>query len=157
MRRQFTRISAISALGFATALVAAALCGNVYAQNEPSGVAPADTAAFGQQNHGNVMCTASVNSDGSVAGGESVDKTINTRVAVGNYAVKFKAPCNGNIRVNAGWARWTQVDTLQFGTINGYCTTADLGSTAGVGGIFVDCYGPGGVRTDTSFNLFVAR
>jgi hypothetical protein len=157
MRRQFTRISAISALGFATALVAASLCGNVYAQNGPSGVAPADTAAFGQQNHGNVMCTASVNSDGSVAGGESVIKTSITRVGVGEYNVKFNPPCNGNIKVSNGWARWTQVDTLAFGTINGYCTTADLFVTSGVGGVWVSCFAPSGAQQDTSFNLFVAR
>lgn len=158
MRNKFKMIRAISAVGFVAALMAAPFCGIVYAQNaDPGGVVPADVAAFGQQNRGVVLCTASINSDGSVAGGFGVDKTVATRGGVGFYRVQFKAPCGGNIQVNRGWARWVQVDTLTFGTNNGYCTTADLASTLGVGGVFVNCLGPGGTNQDTSFNLFVAR
>ena len=149
------RFAMIGTLGFAAAL----LCGNVYAQNNaPSGVAPADVAAFGQGNRGAVLCTAAINSDGSVAGGAGVDK-INTihEAGVGQYGVVFKAPCGGNIRVNNGWARWTQVDTLQFGTTNGTCTTADLGLTIGVGGIWVNCFDNVGALADRSFSIFVAR
>ena len=149
------RFAMIGVLGFAAAL----LCGNVYAQNNaPSGVAPADVAAFSQANRGVVMCTAAINSDGSVAGGFGVDK-INTihEGGVGTYGVVFKAPCGGNIRVNNGWARSVQVDTLQFGTINGYCTTADRAATAGVGSVWVSCFGATGVQQDTSFTLTVTR
>lgn len=156
MKKQFTRISA---LGFATALTAAFLCGNVYAGDNagPGGVTTQDTAAFSPANHGQVLCTAFINSNGSVAGGQDVNKAINTRIGVGTYNVKFTGPCSGNIRVNNGWARWTQVDTLQFGTTNGHCTTADLAATSGVGAIWVNCFSNTGAPADRSFSIFVAR
>ena len=154
MKKQVIRISA---LGFATVLTAAFLCGNVYAQNEGPGVGTHDTGPFGPKNHGQVLCTGFINSTGSVAGGQDVNTTINTRIGVGTYNVKFTGPCGGNIRVNNGWARWTQVDTLGFGTINGSCTTADLAATAGVGGIWVNCFNSTGAPADRSFSIFVAR
>ena len=154
MKKQFTMIGAV---GFATALTAASFCGTAYAENEAPGVAPSDTGVFIPLNRGSVLCVGSINSNGTVAGGQNVNKAINTRIGLGIYNVKFTGPCSGNIRVNNGWARWTQVDTLQFGTINGFCTTADLGATAGVGGIWVNCFSSAGAPADRSFNIFVAR
>ena len=144
----------VSALGFATFVAAALLCGNVYAANE-GGVQAADVAAFSAQNHGQVLCTAFVNSNGSRAGGTHVTTT--SKVGVGQYNVRFSGPCSGNIRINNGWARWVQPDTLQFGTTDGHCTTADLAATGGVGGIWVSCFNGAGAQADRSFSLFVAR
>ena len=146
----------VSALGFAAVLTAALLCGNAYAQNN-GGVTPQDTTPFTPQNHGQVLCTAFINSTGQVAGGQDVNRAINTRIGVGTYNVRFTGPCSGNIRVSNGWARWTQVDTLQFGTTTGHCTTADLAATGGVGAIWVNCFNSAGALADRSFSLFVAR
>ena len=153
MKKQYTMISA---LGFAAALTAATFGGNVYAQDN-GGPVPFDTGSFSALNRGSVLCVGSINSDGSVPGGQNVNKAINTRIGVGTYNVKFTGPCSGNIRVNNGWARWTQVDTLQFGTTNGYCTTADLAATLGVGAVWVNCFSSAGALADRSFNIFVAR
>jgi len=127
-----------------------------YAANEGPGPA-GDVAAFSASNRGSVLCVASINSTGSVAGGTNVNKAINTRIGVGVYNVRFSGICGGNIRVNNGWARWVQVDTLAFGTTDGTCTTADLAATGGSGGIWVDCFDRLGNHADRSFNLFVAR
>ena len=148
------RLRRISALGFATVLTAAFVCGNAYAQNE-GGVTTQDVGAFSPRNHGQVLCTAFINSNGTRAGGQDVLSS--TRIGVGVYNVRFTGPCSGNIRVNNGWARWTQVDTLQFGTTTGHCTTADLAATGGVGAIWVNCYSNTGAPADRSFSLFVAR
>ena len=149
------RLRRISALGFAAVLTAAFVCGNVYAANEGTGVEGQDVGAFSPRNHGQVLCTAFINSNGTRAGGQDVLSS--TRIGVGTYNVRFTGPCSGNIRVNNGWARWTQVDTLQFGTTTGHCTTADLAATGGVGAIWVNCFSSTGALADRSFSLFVAR
>ncbi len=151
------RFAMIGTLSFAAALMAAPFSGTVYAENDGATVAPADVLPFGAHNGGAVLCTAAINSDGSVAGGRSVNKTKTSHPALGVYNVYFDAPCAGNIRVNNGWARWTQVDTLQFGTTSGSCHTADLAATVGVGAVWVNCEDEAGARADRSFTLFVAR
>lgn len=108
-------------------------------------------------NHGQVLCTAAINSDGTVAGGQHVKLAGTSRLGgagVGNYQVEFFAPCT-NIVASRGWARWVQADTLATGTTIGYCTTADRAGN--INAVFVTCRDAAGVALDTSFFLFVAR
>lgn len=104
---------------------------------------------------GQVLCTAAVNSNGTIPGCFSCNRNISSRLGVGTYQVGFGGICE-NITAARGWSRWLQVDTLTFGSIFGVsCTTADR---AGVpNAVFVQCVNHAGALTDTSFFLFVAR
>lgn len=118
------------------------------------GVVAADLPVGGaSSNSGQVLCTAAVNSDGTIAGNNKVSSV--THLGVGQYEVIFKSPCT-SITAAKGWSRWVQPDTLTTGAVTpGFaCTTADRAGNAN--GVFVYC-GLNGVATDTSFFLFVAR
>jgi hypothetical protein len=102
------------------------------------------------------MCTAAINSDGTVAGGFGVNQTPTGTIKLGTgiYQVVFTVPCT-NITAARGWARIVQVDTLTAGSIgNVQCTTADRAGNAN--GVFVNCTNSTG-PVDTSFFLFVLR
>ena len=64
------------------------------------------------------MCTAAINSDGSIASGDHVVKATTLHLATGEYQVGFAYPC-GAPTANNGWMRIAQVDTLTTGTIVG--------------------------------------
>jgi hypothetical protein len=123
-----------------------------------NGVSSSDVGAGSLgTNFGNAVCTAAINSTGTVAGGASVNKSTaqTRRVGTGLYEVDFLAPCS-NVTAKAGFARYVQVDTLQIGTAAPViCTTADrVGDTSSV---WVACYDVGGVARNTSFFLTVTR
>ena len=124
------------------------------AENDNGGFMPQDVVAGSlQDNRGNILCTAAVNSDGTKAGGTTVQST--SRVGVGTYNVVFKAPCT-SITAARGWARWVQPDTLQIGTLPAIsCTTADL--SVNPNGVWINCYDGAGSPADTSLFLFMAR
>lgn len=105
-------------------------------------------------NQGQVLCTAAVNSTGTLAGG--VNATSATLLTTGEYQVVFGGPCGADVRAISGWARWVQVDTLTTGSIADVsCTTADrLGV---INGIWVECTNSAGTLVNTSFFLAVAR
>lgn len=130
--------------------------GNAFADDN-GGRAPAVPVGSLAANHGQVLCTAGINADGTVGGGLHVlrDPTKTFKLSTGNYQVLFGVPCN-NITAAKGWARWLQVDTLTTGSIFGVsCTTADRAGA--INGVFVQCVNHAGALTDTSFFLFVAR
>lgn len=122
-------------------------------QND-SGYAPSDAPAGSlQDNRGNLLCTAAINSTGTKAGGNTV--AASTRLGLGTYQVTFKAPCTSVTAAN-GWMRVVQVDTLTTGSLPSIkCTTADR---AGVpNAVWVACYNSAGAPADTSFFLFLLR
>lgn len=118
---------------------------------------------------GQVLCTAAINSDGTVAGGLHVTNNPlgstgrATGEPVGRYQVQFgSTACGGadpaGITAARGFWRWVQPDTLQIGTLNPpvICSTADRASD--VHAVWVECRAAGtGDLTDASFMLFLAR
>jgi hypothetical protein len=103
------------------------------------------------------LCTAAINSDGTVAGGQFVNKNPaeTRRISPGTYEVDFRNPCN-NITAARGWARYVQPDTLQIGFLPPrICTTADRAGDAS--SVYIECYDTNGVLTDTSFFLTITR
>lgn len=115
------------------------------------------TAGSLQPTHGSSLCTAAINSTGTIASGMHVLPAQTRRVGVGAYQVTFAAgsPC-APATAASGHSRWVQIDTLTIGShAAGSCTTADR---AGIpNGVWVQCYSATGIAKDTSFFLFVAR
>lgn len=151
----FTKIGLISTAG-ALAFSAAAWAGP-----NDGGAAPVPADATGAllPNYGHIMCTAAINSTGTVAGGflvnRDVTKTGKVTGFTGAYQVSFAYPCV-NITAARGWSRFVQVDTLATGQINGVsCTTADR--SGDVNGVFVQCTDGTGNPVDTSFFLNVMK
>jgi hypothetical protein len=72
----------------------------------------------------------------------------------GAYKVGFTKPCKNILALN-GWSRWVQADTLETGSEEVFCTTADRIGDANA--VFVLCLDASGAPTDASFFLFVAR
>lgn len=143
--------------GAALAFSSAALADN---NGGSGGVTRYDAAANSiADSHGQVMCTAAINSDGTVGGGQGVSANIGQtyHVGVGQYQVGF-ATSSGcrNITAANGFFRWVQVDTLTYGSAAPVsCSTADRYGNAQA--VFVQCVNGAGALTDTSFMLFVAR
>ncbi len=105
-------------------------------------------------NHGQVLCTAAVNSTGTLAGGQDVASA--TLLLTGEYQVVFGGACASDVRAVSGWARWVQVDTLTTGSIADVsCTTADRAGV--INGVWVECTNSAGTLVNTSFFLAVAR
>ncbi len=105
---------------------------------------------------GAVLCTAAVNSTGTLAGKFGAKSV--THLGTGLYQVEFAGgACGANVQAVKGHMRWLQVDTLTTGSITGgvRCTTADRVGV--VSAIFVECEDAGGTAVDTSFFLFIAR
>lgn len=129
------------------------LSGVSFAAND-DGVAPLNISSA-VATRGQVLCTAAVNSTGSIPGCFSCNKLQSSRLSLGNYQVAFTGICE-NITAARGWSRWLQVDTLATGAIFGVsCTTADRAGNPNA--VFVQCVNSAGALTDTSFFLFVAR
>lgn len=142
----------VSALGGALLLSAsfAALAdnndGGPVAQN-----APVDSLAGNQSAP---MCTAAINSDGTIASPVAALASA-ANLGGGTYEVVFKGACT-NITAARGWARFVQVDTLTTGSIGDVkCTTADRAGKPN--GVWVNCTNGSGVGTPTSFFLMVTR
>lgn len=129
-----------------------------FADNNGGEFAPADAAVGSlKANFGNAVCTAAINSTGTVAGGASVNLNAaqTQRISAGTYEVDFKNPCQ-DVRAASGFARYVQVDTLTFGSAPPItCTTADR--AADISSIWVQCWDQTGALADTSFFLTVTR
>ena len=111
-----------------------------------------------------VFFTATINSNGTVAGCFGCIAAKTTRLAAGRYVVEF----GQNVQAINGWSRWVQPDTLQTGFVGlatnpgAWCNTADrVGDSSAV---YINCQHSGGPGSqgdaaffDTSFFLFVAR
>lgn len=123
--------------------------------NQGEGTSLTDAAGL-PANLGQVVCTADVNSDGTVAGGLHAAKAKSLHISTGQYQVGFNKPCL-DIRAANGYARWLQVDTLSTGTISGgvSCTTADRYEVPSA--VWVNCTDSSGALVDTSFFLFIAH
>jgi hypothetical protein len=107
-----------------------------------------------QPNGGSTLCTAAVNSTGTLAGGFRVAST--AAFGPGNYEVIFRAPCT-NITAARGWMHFVQAHTLTTGTIapGTSCTAADRAGNPN--GVFVQCSDSTGTPAATSFMLQVSR
>jgi hypothetical protein len=113
---------------------------------------------------GHFVCTAAINSDGSIAtdltGQNShIDPATTLKgpdsVPNGTYQVGFKAPC-GNVQIANGWFRVVQPDTLTIGTLPPrYCYVADRFGVPNA--LWIQCFNSGGVLKDTSFTVSVSR
>ena len=137
------------ALSLSTALFSIAAMGQ-----EENGPTDLDLAKV-TKSVGQVLCTAAVNSTGTLAGKFGAKSA--THLATGQYQVTFGGgACGANVQAKTGHMRWVQVDTLTAGSISHVrCTTADRAGD--VAAVYVLCEGVGGVLEDTSFFLFVAR
>jgi len=99
---------------------------------------------------GEVVMTAAINSDGTVAKCYGCKTATTLHLGTGEYQVGF----TGSVKASTGVARWVMPDTLQAGTLSTWCDTADR---SGVGSaIWVNCQNASG-PVDTSFFLFVAK
>jgi hypothetical protein len=125
------------------------------ADNGPGGEAGSEVLLT-TPTRGQVLCTAAINLDGSVAQcfNCSKDPTKTLRLGPGVYQVTFQGICD-RAEADKGWSRWVQMDTLTTGTSEGSCTTADR---AGVPtAVWVDCRDSAGAPADRSFFLFLAK
>lgn len=114
-------------------------------------------------NQGHFICTAAINATGTIASrlaGSYVSSAVLSsggtgRISIGTYQVGFVAPCN-NVQIAKGWMRVVQSDTLGTGSQPpGYCTVADRSTF--VNALFIQCFNPTGILTDTSFTVSVSR
>ena len=108
-------------------------------------------------NSGHCICTAAINSDGTVAGGHRVNPNPaeTQRLYTGNYEVDFKKPCL-DVRAKLGYMRILQVDTLTTGVTDPvFCTTADRAGD--YSSVYVICFDADGNEADTSFFLMITR
>jgi hypothetical protein len=154
MKLASTVIASSLLLGMAIGLFpgAASAIDNNTVANPPitSGLAP---------NQGHVLCTAAINSNGTIATKLSVnsciDPTKTIKLGIGTYVVAFTPPCS-NIQIANGWFRLVQRDTLTTGTLPaGSCTVADRGDVPSA--LFIQCYDQRGNLSNTSFTVSVSR
>lgn len=153
------RLNSVHQIALTAFLAAILPVSAAFADNNGGEVAPMDAAVGSlRANFGNAVCTAAINSDGTVAGGASVNTNAleTQRLGAGTYEVDFKIPCN-DVRAISGFARHVQVDTLQAGSAPPIvCTTADRGGD--ISSVWVQCYSvTTGLGADTSFFLTVTR
>jgi hypothetical protein len=109
-------------------------------------------------NQGHFLCTAAINSTGTVAtalAGSHIDSAHTFLIVTGQYQVAFLAPC-GNVQAVNGWMRVVEPDTLTTGTTGPiYCTVADrFGVTNAV---FIECFNNAGALTNSSFTISASR
>jgi hypothetical protein len=121
-------------------------------------VAPDLAVGSGALNAGRILCTAAINTNGSIAttlAGSFIDP-VNTHIlGTGVYQVAFKGPCS-NIQSINGWFRLIQPDTLTTGSLPARsCTVADRAGL--VSGLFIVCFNSAGLLTNTSFTVSVSR
>ena len=122
-----------------------------------AGAVAAEAVSLTNATRGQVLCTAAINSDGSVANCYSCVKDVSKtfKVATGQYQVTFQGICD-YAQASKGWSRWVQVDTLSTGTITGVsCSTADRVGTTNA--VWVNCFNGTGADVDASFFLFLAK
>ncbi|MGO9740955.1 MAG: hypothetical protein ACLPN5_05480 [Roseiarcus sp.] len=131
-----------------------AIAGSAYAGDNGAAVKPLTGTLSADTGH--FICTAAINADGSIAGGEHVATVTTIHLATGQYQVGFNSPCV-NVTAANGFMRVAQVDTLSTGSIsNVSCTTADRSGVTNA--VWVACFAnSNGAATDTSFMLLVAR
>lgn len=137
------------------------------ADNNGGGLGTQD-AAVGSlaPNQGHFICTAAINSAGSIAGGNFVNVVTadsgtlggTRKLSLGTYSVGFVGPC-GNVQSKNGWFRVVQPDRLSAGPLPPrICTVSDrfLGAPTNV--ILIQCFnGATGALADTSFTISVSR
>jgi hypothetical protein len=109
-------------------------------------------------NQGHFLCTAAINSNGTIATrlvGSFINPGTTARLSLGTYQVGFNGPC-ANVQIANGWFRVIQPDTLTTGTLPARsCTVADR---AGVpSALFIQCFSNTGALVDTSFTVSVSR
>ena len=113
-----------------------------------------------EPNHGHFLCSAAINGNGTVASkiaGSYIEPSTTLKIPgmAGTYQVGFKAPCS-DIRIQNGYFRIVQADTLTFGTMpHRACTVADRAGVASA--IWVQCYDANGNLADTDFTISVSR
>jgi hypothetical protein len=110
-------------------------------------------------NNGQVLCTAAINTDGTIATQAPAASYINPaktiKLSTGQYQVGFIVPCNNIVLAN-GWFRVVQPDTLESGALapGSSCTVADRSGEPSAP--FIRC-AVGTTETDMSFTVQVSR
>ena len=106
-------------------------------------------------NNGHAICTAAVNSDGTLAGRNLANPATSSRIGAGQYQIGFQAAC-ADVRAVRGFMRIVTPDTLTTGSTGPrFCTAADRAGVTSA--IFVQCFNDAGVSTDTSFTIMAVR
>jgi hypothetical protein len=133
--------------------------GAASAVDNNTGAKPPNTSGLAP-NQGHILCTAAINSNGTIATKLSVansyiDPTNTIKLGIGTYVVAFAPPCS-NIQIANGWFRLVQRDTLTTGTLPaGSCIVADRGDVPSA--LFIQCYDQRGNLSNTSFTVSVSR
>jgi hypothetical protein len=132
--------------------------GAALAQDNNGGTKANATPGSLTPNQGHILCTAAINSDGTIATrltGSYINSANTKRLSTGTYQVAFNYPC-GNVQIVWGWFRLVQPDTLTDGTLPARsCIVADR---AGVpSALWIQCFSNTGALTDTSFTVSVSK
>lgn len=132
------------------------LMGSLAAHGSDNGGYAKDVAEGSlKSNHGMTLCTAAINSDGTVAGGQHVNKNDTARTSIGQYEVAFFKPCN-DVRASQGFMRIMQVDALDDTfVVPAVCSTADRNGNKAA--VYIFCSDLDGNPIDVSFFLHVSR
>jgi hypothetical protein len=106
-------------------------------------------------NQAHFICTAAINSTGTIAGGNFVDTAHTFKISTGRYQVGFLAPYP-NVQIKNGWFWVIQPDTLMGGTMPArFCEVADRDGVPSV--LFIECFDHNGIDANTSFTVSVSR
>jgi len=129
---------------------------NVAGANVPAGQSlsePLPDVTLQYETSGMVWRTAAINADGTIAScnGCAPSDTFHLGAAgTGFYQVGFGI----DVQANQGYSRWVQADTLQAGTTDAYCNTADRAGDATA--VWINCQNESG-PVDTPFFIYLAR
>jgi hypothetical protein len=143
-------------LGTAIGLVPGAAFAQSQDKPSSAAVSPAD-APVGSlaPNQAHFLCTAAINSTGTIAGGNFVDPARTFKLGTGRYQVGFLAPCP-NVQIANGWFRVIQPDTLNNSVMpDRSCYVADRFGVASA--LFIECFDHNGSDANTSFTVSVSR
>ena len=151
----------VKSVALAALMGAAFLPGAAFAGGNGSGPtgfdAPVNSLAA---NEGHILCTAAINSDGTVAtaggpGTSHVDVAHTLTLGAGEYQVAFLNPCS-NVTIKNGFFRIVQADVLTASSLptGTSCSVADRSGV--VNAVFVQC-DVLGTLTNTPFTISVSR
>ena len=151
----------VKSVALAALMGAAFLPGAAFAGDNGGGPTGLDVTVNSlAANEGHILCTAAINSTGSVAtaggpGTSHVDVVHTLSIGVGQYQVAFLNPCS-NVTIKNGFFRIVQTDTLSGGSVPAgtSCSVADRDGV--VNAVFVKC-DVLGTPTNTSFTISVSR
>jgi len=120
------------------------------ADKAANGPVPLTDQKFATKTRGQVVYTAAINADGTIAKCYGCVASKTEHISTGEYQVAFGAP----MTAKTGVSRWVMPDTLTTGEEFTWCDTADRAGVTTA--IWVNCQNASGA-VDTSFFIFVAK